>query len=170
MGPSGGPPLANGKTGRGVPTMPTWPSMFWRFSLPTQTACWPLSSTMSPPRSVDARVMVAPLGGQQVDDVHALGSRLQEGRGRCQEVDVRVAADPRPCVGRERRAEPDLEPSAAERGLGDRDDLRRDVHAAHDLEGRACGGDVDAELAGHVGIAGIAEHDARRRGPRRWPG
>ena len=116
MGPSGGPPLANGKTGRGVPTMPTWPSMFWRFSLPTQTACWPLVVDDVAAEVGRARVMVAPLGGQQVDDVHALGSRLQEGRGGCQEVDVRVAADPRPCVGRERRAELDLEPSAAERG------------------------------------------------------
>ncbi len=41
-----------------------------------------------------ARVVVAPLRREQIDDGHALGPRLEQRRGRRDEVDVAVDRDP----------------------------------------------------------------------------
>ena len=121
-----------------------------------------------------ARVMVAPLGGQQVDDVRrprrapgAAPSRAPGSGRACRRRPSRLPS------GAQRRAEPDVEPSAAERGRPRRvdDDLRRDVHArARPRSSRRPAGTSTSNVAGHVGVRRAAEQHVRRRGPRRAPG
>ena len=76
------------------------PSTCWRFSVPTRTRYSP-----SPPASLRAPGglaveiahvghQLAPLAGQQVDDVHALGRAFQQGRHGREEVHVGVGGDP----------------------------------------------------------------------------
>ena len=98
---SGGPALAIGRTGSEAPSSPMWPSTFWRFSLPMTTRCSPsVSATTLAGRSAEARMVIAPLGREQVHDRHALGAGLEQCRCRRDEMDV--AIDRRPAVGVDR--------------------------------------------------------------------
>ena len=94
-----------------------------------------------------------------MDHVDVLGLRLQERGGGRQEVDVRVAADPATTVERYRLPRAGCPGGPFARSPSTVTAQRRHGHAAHDLDGRPAGGDVDAELARHVGVLGTAQDD-----------
>ena len=104
------------------------------------------------PRQVGhVRVQVAPLGGQQIDDVDVLGGRLQEGRRRGEEVDVRVGGDPSPGVQVDRPVERELDVAGRGVHLEPRSG-RGPVEPADDLDIDPARRQLDGEPAGHVGI------------------
>ena len=108
----------------------------------------------------DARVVVAPLGREQVDDVHVFGARLEKRRRRREEMDVRVPRHPAPTVGSHRLAEPHDDSRAGLVGIEVQDDWSY-VRSRHDLEDRAVGRDGDLERRGDVGIGSTVEDDVR---------
>ena len=112
------------------------------------------------PRQVGhVRVQVAPLGGQQIDDIDVLGGGLQEGRRRREEVDVRVGGDPAPGVEVDRPVERQTS-SVARRGLHLEPCPRRGpVEPADDLDVDRAGRQLDGEPAGDIGIGGGPEDE-----------
>ena len=108
---------------------------------------------------------IAPLRGQQVDQVDALGLRLQPGGLRRDEVDVRVGRDPalpppveRALDGQRQLALARLDDQAPAHGPV--------LEALGDLDVDLADGQLDLELAVHVGVLRSSRASGRRRSPR----
>ena len=156
--PSGAPPDAIGRTGRRAPSRARWPSMFWRFSVPSRTMWRPSGrGEVARPQVGDVGELVAELGREQVDERDVLGGRLEQGGRRRQEVDVRIRGHPAGGTQVDRAFELELELA---RPAVD-DDLRPDrtmIEALDDLDLDGARRQVDRERARHVGV-GVAAQD-----------
>jgi hypothetical protein len=97
------------------------------------------------------RVQVAPLRGQQIDDVDVLGGGLKEGRRRGEEMHVRIGGDPSPAMQVDRPVQGELD--VAGRGVHVEPRPRRGpVEPADDLDIHPARRQLDGEPAGHVCI------------------
>ena len=110
-----------------------------------------------------ARVVVAPLRREQVDDGHALGPRLEQRRGRRDEVDVAVDRDP---VRRRRARRPARAAGRAGRGRVAVAVRRRAIGGAGDSRTRGPPRPARPRPAARSGTG----PGRTRRSPRRGPG
>ena len=99
----------------------------------------------------DVAEHLAPLAGQQVDDVDPLRRSLQQGDLRAEEVDVGVGGDPAALAPGQRPLQLEGELLRLRRDLDGRAD-RGDLVAAADLDGDAAQRQIDDALAGDVAV------------------
>ena len=133
------------------------PSTCIRFSVPTRTRNSP-----SPPKSrapkrgaavevADVAEHLAPLAGQQVDDVDPLRRSLQQRHLRAEEVDVGIGGDPAALAPGQRPLQLEGQLVRLRRDLDGGAD-RGDLVAAADLDGDAAERQIDDALAGDVAV------------------